>query len=124
MGCLLFLSNTTYTYDGANTYCHSLGAKQVEILTEFEMEYLHATLKTSEAALGKHRWWTSATDGGTEGVWMWASSYTAVGDFVWGAGEPETSSFNCMILTTVTGYMGHTVPCENEYNKNPICQIK
>jgi hypothetical protein len=123
MGCLLFLSNTTFTWDKANTFCQSYSAKLLEITTESEMEVLHGTLITIEEEVGHHYWWTSGTDVGTDGDWRWATSYTPVGEFIWSEGYPSSTTYrNCLLLNYNLDYTGYNENCEAGHN--PICQIK
>ena len=123
MGCLLFNSTTTYTWDKANNYCQSHhNATLLEILTEMEMAFIQMEANVLGDHEGERDWWTSGTDAGRQGVWMWASSYTPVDDFIWYTGEPNTNSFNCLSLENIFNFLGEDDDCAS--TRYPICQIK
>merc|ERR1712105_245065 len=48
MGCLLFESSTSYTWDKANNFCYTQGGNLVEIRDHAEMEFLITYLKQLE----------------------------------------------------------------------------
>merc|ERR1712215_305532 len=89
MGCLLFNSSTTYTWDKANEYCYKEGGELVEIRHVEEMEFVISYLQQLEA---KHDWWTAGTDAGREGRWIWPSSWSAVEGYVWNGNQPNAGA--------------------------------
>merc|ERR1712179_11150 len=123
MGCLLFNSTTTYTWDRANYYCQSHhNATLLEITTEMQLAFVQMEANVLADHEGKRNWWTSATDAGVEGVWMWATSYTPVGEFLWYPTQPNNPSYNCMQLYSGYNFLGDDVPCTT--TDYPICQKK
>merc|ERR1712098_472236 len=58
MGCLLFDSSTSYTWDKANQFCYSQGGELVEINQRQEMEFFISYLLTLETHESAYVWWT------------------------------------------------------------------
>merc|ERR1712180_55121 len=120
MGCLLFNSSTTYTWDKANEFCYKQEAELVEIRQGLEMEFLISYLKQLETHENAQHWWTAGTDSGREGRWIWPSSLSPVENYVWSSGEPNNgAAFNCLCLY-YHNYKGRDYPCANSLA--PICQ--
>merc|ERR1712126_80738 len=123
MGCLLFNSSTTYTWEEAIQFCYEQGGELVEIRQVQEMEDLISFLLTLENHESAHSWWTAGTDAGREGRWIWPSSFSNVESYIWGAGEPAGGvKQNCLCLFHPDSYKGHDAECANSYM--PICQKK
>jgi hypothetical protein len=123
MGCLQFGNTTITGWDNALNYCFDQSAHLLEITTENELQFLQGTMNILEDVVGKRLWWTSATDFGTQGVWIWESSYTEVGEFIWQGNNPGDTGYNCMIIHPSYNYLAYDVPCiASTYY--PICQIK
>ena len=74
--------------------------------------------------LGKHKWWSGATDVGREGSWYWTHSLTPVGDFVWGTSQPDGGTVqNYMCFSYAYDYYGiDTNTVTHDQNINPLCQ--
>ena len=122
MGCLLFNTTKSYTWDDATNYCNSLNASLVEIKTEEQHEFLIMELEVFADNGHSHNWWTSATDAGINGRWYWARSLTPVEEWVWYTGYPSDPTNNCMRLEDGWHFMGYNAPCT--YTCYPICQTK
>ena len=72
MGCLLFDSSISSTWDDANIYCQSIeDSKLVSIETEEQFDFVRMELDFLDSHEEKHGWWTSGTDKGREGKWNW-----------------------------------------------------
>merc|ERR1719481_500510 len=120
MGCLLFNSSTTYTWDKANEYCYKQGGELVEIRHMEEMEFVISYLQQLEK---KYDWWTAGIDGGREGRWIWPSSWSTVESYVWYGGQPNGGAgSNCLMLQDAYSYKGDDYPCTS--SNRPICQKK
>merc|ERR1712126_263697 len=123
MGCLLFDSSTSYTWDEANQFCFNQGGLLVEIRKSQEMEFVMSYLQTLDNHETKHDWWTAGTDSGREGRWIWPSSLSAVEDYVWYSGQPNSGvAGNCLLLQDAWGYKGGDYNCAG--SSRPICQKK
>ena len=127
MGCLHF--NTTQdlvTWEKANALCQmSSNSTLVDISTEVQMGFLQMELDVMANAEGTtHQWWTAGTDLGIEGRWIWATTLTAVEDFIWIDGYPRYPApyANCLSLEPTCGYLGYDEGCSAL--RFPICQLK
>merc|ERR1712098_691147 len=117
MGCLLFNSSTTYTWDKANEFCYNQGSELMEIRHVEEMDFVISYLQQLEK---NYDWWTAGIDGGREGRWIWPSSWSAVEDYVWFSGRPNGGpANNCLMLQDSSSYKGDDINCANSYR--PIC---
>merc|ERR1712098_236815 len=124
MGCLLFNSTTSYTWDKANEYCYNQGrAELVEIRNSKEMELVINSFKQLETHEAKQHWWTAGTDAGREGRWHWPSSWSNVESYVWYGGLPNGGAkHNCLLLDHNYSYKANDLDCGYKYM--PICQKK
>merc|ERR1712183_826761 len=86
MGCLLFDSGTTLTWEAACYHCQTKDAALVEITTEEQLEFLKMELTALDDHITNSNWWTAGTDIGREGKWIWIESLAPVTDFVWRSG--------------------------------------
>merc|ERR1712088_520724 len=91
MGCLYFNTTQSLTWDNANTVCQmTTNSSLVDIVTEMQMGFLQMELDVIANAEGAtHYWWTAGTDAGINGRWIWATTLTAVEDYVWQSGYPD-----------------------------------
>merc|ERR1712037_9453 len=114
MGCLFFESNANFTWEEANFFCQeTYSATLVSIETQDQQEFVIMMIGFLNNHEESHSWWTSGTDTGREGEWYWASTLTAVGNFIWHSDQPtETLTENCLRLSSG---MGYDRPC-NEVN--------
>ena len=126
MGCLMFYSNSSMTWEEANVYCQeSHKATLVEFGTQEQLDFVRMELEVLEELNGPKNWWTSGTDIGRDGIWYWASSLTHVADFVW---DPQDNIVhgpfvNCLeLFHGSNGYMGFDMICDDK--EFPICQMK
>ena len=126
MGCLLFNTTQIGTWEEANRLCQmSSNSTLVDITTEVQMGFLQMELDVIANAEGTtHSWWTAGTDLGIEGRWIWATTLTAVEDFVWlDANYPtENLKLNCLSLHHGFEYLGYDENCDAA--RFPICQMK
>merc|ERR1712181_128793 len=126
MGCLYFNSTQGLTWDDANSVCAmSSNSTLVDIATEVQMGFLQMELDVMANAEGTtHQWWTAGTDLGIEGRWIWATTLTAVEDFIWIDGYPRYPApyANCLSLEPTRGYFGYDEGCSAK--RFPICQLK
>ena len=124
MGCLLFDSNTTYTWEEASQYCQTTAnASLVEMLNVEQHDFVKMELEFLEDHEAYGFWWTSGLDLGREGKWYWSSSLYPVGEFVWLAGEPSGRiGYNYMSLYSGYEPMGHDRT--NTDARFPLCQRK
>ena len=125
LGCLLFNSTETYTWEGASVYCQGEeNATLVEIWTETQLDFIRMELQMISEVETSKDWWTAGTDVGREGKWNWATSSAAVGDFIWADSNPDGGfSDNCLDLCDTcgsTGFMGSDWDCSR--SACPICQ--
>ena len=97
MGCLLFNSTKAYHWDDAISYCQKdHEASLLQIITEDQMQFTQSTAIFLAAHEGNHHWWTSGTDVGLNGDWLWATSCSISGclpvdTYVWGPSRPTTN---------------------------------
>merc|ERR1711934_79433 len=125
MGCLYFNTTQDLTWDDANTMCQkNTNGTLVDIVTEMQMGFLQMELEVIANAEGtEHVWWTAGTDVGINGRWIWATTLTAVEDYVWQSSYPDASAgYNCLSLGSGFGYLGYNRPCDQM--RMAICQIK
>ena len=88
------------------------------------MDFLVMDLEFLEVQGGKRNWWTGGNDLGLEGVWVWARSGEAVGEFVWYEGKPDSGlGADCLYLYCGGLYLGRDVSCSSS-SSYPVCQIK
>merc|ERR1719341_2962236 len=102
MGCLFFNATQAVTWEEANSICQRSNSTLVDISTEVQMGFLQMELDVIANAEGaNHNWWTAGTDLGIEGRWIWATTLTAVEDFVWISDDFPRSSLdlNCLHLS-------------------------
>ena len=125
MGCLLFDSNTTYTWEEASQYCQTTAnASLVEMLNVEQHDFVKMELYILETHEAIGSWWTSGLDLGREGKWYWSSSLYPVGEFMWEMSQPDGG--------ITQNYMYISSLCEpamgNDYintsKKFPLCQKK
>merc|ERR1712179_13670 len=125
MGCLLFDSSNSYTWDKANQFCYSQGGELVEIRHLQEMEFVISYLKMLETHETAYSWWTAGTDAGREGRWVWPSSLATVESYVWYAGEPNSGvAYNCLKLYSPSPYSYKGLDYDCASALKPICQKK
>ena len=126
LGCLLFNSSTSYTWEKANDYCQvQENATLLEIWTELQLDFVRNELIFLTDHEESRDWWTSGTDQGREGHWYWASSLSPVADFVWDEDEPDGPAQNCLVLLDDYLFRGHDIGCDGGGNiVFPICQKK
>merc|ERR1712126_259257 len=124
MGCLLFNSTTSYTWEKATQFCYEQGGELVEIRQPQEMEDLISYLLIMETHESAYNWWTAGTDAGREGRWIWPSSLSNVEIYIWDAGFYEPGGGvkqNCLCLNHLR-HKGHDWECDDTLK--PICQKK
>ena len=130
LGCLLFNSSTSYTWEKANDYCQvQENATLLEIWTELQLEFVQNVLFFLTDHEESRDWWTSGTDQGREGHWYWASSLSPVADFVWNEDQPDGGiDQNCLALLDTYLFRGHDMNCDLTDSSQspifPICQKK
>merc|ERR1712179_694422 len=110
LGCLLFNTTKSYTWEQAAVYCQSsnLNSTLVTFQDEEQMEFIQMELEALEEAVGARDWWTSGTDITREGQWVWLSSLTPVPEFVWHSGQPAGGvNENCLMLSASSNYAAH-----------------
>merc|ERR1712001_141412 len=125
MGCLYFNTTQDITWEDANSICQGSNSTLIDISTEMQMGFLQMELDVIANAEGAtHYWWTAGTDLGIEGRWIWATTLTAVEDFVWKSETfpRESPNYNCLALSPSFGYLGYDENCDTLYF--PICQMK
>merc|ERR1712051_591343 len=109
MGCLYFNSTKALTWDDANSLCQ-MGSNStlLEITTEMQLAFIQMELAVIEDHEHAHFvWWTAGTDVGINGQWIWITSLTAVEDFMWNSGYPDSyDAYNCMFLHHSWEYLG------------------
>merc|ERR1712037_478541 len=117
MGCLFFNATKGVTWEEANSVCQRSNSMLVDISTEVQMGFLQMELDVIANAEGTtHFWWTAGTDLGIEGRWIWATTLTAVEDFVWITGYPNSSlDKNCLALSYNYEYLGFDYFCDSKY---------
>merc|ERR1712212_1256185 len=125
MGCLYFNSTLAMTWDEASSMCQ-MGSNSTLLAIESEMQLAFIQMELDVIADfegATHNWWTTGTDVGINGQWVWATTYTAVEDFIWGGDFPsDIDNYNCLVLNSGSNYLGANWPCGESYN--PICQLK
>ena len=125
MGCLYFNATQGVVWEDANSICQRSNSTLIDISTEMQMGFLQMELDVIANAEGEaHYWWTAGTDLGIEGRWIWATTLTAVEDFVWISADYPTESLdrNCLALAYNHGYLGYDANCDDLWF--PICQMK
>merc|ERR1711934_224596 len=123
MGCLFFNSTQGATWEDANSVCQRSNSMLVDISTEVQIGFLRMELDVIANAEGTiHEWWTAGTDLVIKGRWIWATTLTAVEDFVWVDDfHPHSNlDWNCLALEPSYGYLGFDYDCDVKYF--PICQ--
>merc|ERR1712192_259914 len=109
MGCLYFNATAALTWDDASSMCQMSSNSTLDVIANAE-----GTI---------HLWWTAGTDVGINGRWIWATTLTAVEDYVWKSGYPNAANaYNCLSLHPTYGYLGFNSNCDAAYF--PICQLK
>ena len=133
LGCLLFNSTTSYSWERANDYCQTQeNATLLEIWTELQLDFVQNELIFLTDHEESRDWWTSGTDQGREGHWYWASSLSPVADFVWNEDQPDSMNGgqqqNCLAPFNTSLFRGHDMNCDlsddNQKPIFPICQKK
>merc|ERR1712037_259085 len=118
MGCLYFNTTQDIPWEDANSICQGSNSTLIDISTEMQMGFLQMELDVIANAEGEaHYWWTAGTDLGIEGRWIWATTLTAVEDFVWRTDDrPPTENLvlNCLSLNFGNGYLGYDVDCDGK----------
>merc|ERR1712051_1161555 len=108
MGCLYFNSTEALTWDDASSMCQ-MGSNStlLEITTEMQLAFIQMELAVIEDHEDAHNfWWTAATDVGINGQWIWITSLTAVEDFMWFSGFPDSNdNLNCMYFDHAHEYL-------------------
>merc|ERR1712130_50616 len=125
MGCLYFNTTAGMTWDNANSMCQmDANSTLLEITLEMQMSFIRMQLAVIEDHEDAHFfWWTAATDVGINGQWIWIVSLTAVEDWMWHPGQPNShAEYNCMHLYYTVNYLGENTPCDQPFY--PICQLK
>merc|ERR1712181_20810 len=124
MGCLYFNATAALTWEESNLMCQMSSSTLIDIATEVQMGFLQMELDVIANAEGTlHLWWTAGTDVGINGRWIWATTLTAVEDYVWKSGYPNAANaYNCLSLHPTYGYLGFNSNCDAAYF--PICQLK
>ena len=123
LGCLLFNSTVSYTWEEAYKYCYeNENATLVEFMTEEQMDFLWMEMNVLAEHESMHHWWSGASDLGREGEWIWMNSLYPVPDFAWSPAQPNGGiRENCMYLyPSYAG--GEDNTCLAGYY--PICQVK
>merc|ERR1719341_1661169 len=118
MGCLFFNATMDVTWEDANAICQRSNSTLVDISTEVQMGFLQMELDVIANAEGTtHYWWTAGTDLGIEGRWIWATTLTAVEDFVWkDSSYPRSNlNWNCLSLHPSFGYLAFDIMCDTKY---------
>merc|ERR1711971_697195 len=106
MGCLYFHTTAALTWEEANLMCQ-----------------MSSSTLIANAEGTTHYWWTAGTDVGINGRWIWATTLTAVEDYVWIDSFPNAvTAYNCLALHPSYGYFGFNINCDAAYF--PICQLK
>ena len=118
LGCLLFNTTASYSWEEANVYCQQREqANLVEISNKEQLDFVQMEM----GLLGGDYWWTSGTDNGREGAFAWMGSLNLVGDFIWYQNEPSGGyEHNCLCLSSALSYFG--ADCECSYRTQVICQ--
>merc|ERR1711945_85221 len=118
LGCLLFNSTASYSWEEANVYCQRTEqARLVEISSSAQLDFVQMEL----GLLGGDYWWTSGTDLGREDSYAWMGSLNLVEEFIWYQNEPSGGyDHNCLCLTRGLGYFG--ADCDCDYKTQVICQ--
>ena len=126
MGCLLWSSQHTHSWEAANEFCFQRNSSLVEIENEEQFDYIVSEITDFIGnSVFSRDWWTSGTDWGREGRWYWTSSLTPVPDFVWKNGQPDGGlDENCLLIKVNLGEvdMAQDDSCDS-YGYH-ICQIK
>ena len=124
MGCLLFNSNATLTWEEANTYCQKEEGSLLQIWNELQLDFVRMQLSFLYDHVPMQRWWTAGTDAGKEGEWRWTTSLAPVADFIWQTDQPSGGlSENCLYLYYQIGFMGGDYPCTSNIPA-AICERK
>merc|ERR1712130_276775 len=125
MGCLYFNTTEAMTWEHASTMCQ-MGSNStlLEITSEMQMSFIQMELSMIEDHEdGHYSWWTAATDIGINRQWIWITSLTAVEDFMWTSGYPNSrDDYNCMFMYYSHQFLGINALCDD--NRYPICQLK
>merc|ERR1712212_1255222 len=128
MGCLYFNSTLAMTWDEASSMCQMGSDSTLLVITsEMQLAFIQMELDVIADYEGAtHYWWTAGTDVGINGQWVWATTFTAVEDFIWGGDFPsDIDNFNCLVLNSGSGSdhnLGANWSCGDPYY--PICQLK
>jgi len=104
LGCILFntdISKYNLTWEQAQEECELMDGFLVEIEGEKAQQWLKSEIKFLETIVGKHSYWTGATDFGSEGNWIWIASRRAVNYTSWDNNRPNKTTHNhddCVLL--------------------------
>merc|ERR1719341_1008642 len=118
MGCLYFNTTQDITWEDANSICQRSNSTLIDISTEMQMGFLQMELDVIANAEGTtHYWWTAGTDLGIEDRWIWATTLTAVEDFVWISDAYPRSrlDLNCLALEPNVEYLAFDIMCDTKY---------
>merc|ERR1711894_743247 len=118
LGCLLFNTTQTYSWEEAFAYCQSENSALLEIQFEEQLDFLVMELEAIADHEGiAYHWWTAGTDLGKEGRWMWQGSLSHVPDFLWyNSSYPRNSTvYNCLALEPAWNYLGYDSICNDAY---------
>ena len=112
MGCVLFNTTASMTWEEANNYCQQdENGTLLQIWNELQFDFIRMELGFIYDHVQVGSWWTSGTDAGKEGVWRWAASLVPVGDFIWHSGQPNDGlNGNCLYLTA-SSFLGYDGRC-------------
>ncbi|VDH99342.1 Hypothetical predicted protein [Mytilus galloprovincialis] len=112
--CYYFSSNTL-SWDSAESWCRSHGARLAVIKSSTESRMLASKAERSHTS---HGWWVGATDRKREGHWEWTNgeSVTHYTDN-WHYGEPSSKYHdeNCMELKQQFGWQWNDETCSTEH---------
>ena len=120
MGCLLFSSNASMTWNEADVFCQfEQSAKLVSIETEEQVDFVKMVLGMLADHESRRGWWTSGKDEGREGEWYWAATLNPVYSFVWNPHQPSgVFGRNCLVFFDIAGY---DITCTSD-NYFPLCE--
>ncbi|XP_076112363.1 uncharacterized protein LOC143080412 [Mytilus galloprovincialis] len=112
--CYYFSSNTL-SWDSAESWCRSHGARLAVIKSSTESRMLASKAERSHTS---HGWWVGATDRKREGHWEWTSgeSVTHYTDN-WHQGEPSNKYHDedCMELRQQFGWQWNDETCNTQH---------
>ena len=124
MGCVLFNTTASMTWEEANNYCQQdENGTLLQIWNELQFDFIRMELGFIYDHVQVGSWWTSGTDAGEEGGGRWAASLVPVGDFIWHSSQPASGlNGNCLALYQGYEFLGDDDPCSSK--KGVICERK